>query len=701
MKNKRGGFIVVAKWVEIFLLFVFAFFSFYTLTNLRTNMAKLPKFYLDNADAKQNGFFASHRIGDNVFTTVAREIKFSENLNEYSGSGDISSVWRSIFSLDRTGIYNFQANTNCSMLVYVDGLLRLNLYQEGVLKNKNNFLVLRKGYHTLRIVCKGSQDAGNKNISFSIKKYSSHQGNIDFIPVNISEKLQEEVLIEDIIGKSRSSFKIVLFISFVLFYCFVFRRYFSYMFKYVFIIVFLMCYMFPDLHFVSCDEVGNVFKSLGVGSLGVFAGFKTQVNTIFYTYLNAGCFAFGYRLEGIRFALALSGAITAVFMLKVFLLLFPDSEDKKNMLFLQPVMWFSFFAVVCFVRFSGAITSVAPCLFFYALYLYLKSHKMHCRGYTVLFVFAVGVLLGLLAVDNIANLIFIFTLVIVSLIIHRISLIERFWLLCGFVLTCLLFFKSLWLQLNNCYLFDGNLVCSFDASKKFVCDCFSLSLLSDKANLFYIINFCIFAVVFLLFVVMRYRVKRKYGLSLLFCLLTAGFMSVAEIVFSRHYNLNSFYLPLLFVLLAFSGLFFELITCEKKTYRNIAYTLFLLILLLNAASLVKYFSWDRDKKSIGKALNCEEAALPSDEIKNLYYSLQKQGLTCVFAEKKIRKPLSFMDLPYGNFRFFEIYDYVRRKEDKKCQGLKKALVSVSNHDDKYLEEKYGITFDDEFIKINL
>lgn len=684
--------------VLFFIISICLFYFFHS----RQQMGCLNDFYLKNKVENASGFFAVSRVDNIVSTQIDKSIDFTNQANTRLAEGHYNkTVWRAAFLSEATAVYSLSAVSKGSALVYVDSLLRLNLYQDGALKHKKRNLVLKKGYHTIRIVYRGNKNVEEPVLSVNLRRLGFNKKPVEFLPVDVSGKLDQEYLFEDSCGQERSSLKFSLIMLFLFTYCLVFRRYFNYGFEMIFLFVLSMGYVFPDLNFLSYDESKSILEALARGSVSSVEGVDFQHNIFFYKYLDAVCSFFSYRIEGVRFALALSGAVTAVFMLKVFVILF-DVEKKNTLLFMQPVLWFSFFVIVSFMRFSAGITSLNSTLFMFILYIYLKAHNMHSKGYDVLLFYISGLLLGFVVADNMTEISFLITFFLVSLIMTKISLLQTLMLMLGFFTVVIFNLSCFKHHFIDSSVINTSVFFSFDSFLSSFCGCFSLDFLFKGVEKIYLINAFVFVIAFLLFVVSRYTVKRKYCRPLIFCFLVMLFLTTSRMFFSDHHNCNCLYIPLLFLLLMFSGMFYELIFSGRKYIARTAYALFAVLLLLNVASMFKYFSVNSKEKILSRAAVCSETPLYLDQMHKLYLLLQKYDITCVIADDMIVSSLIYMDLPYGHFKIFTKDEYEKAIHNEHCKKLRKVFVTISGEDNRHLisSENYSAE-GGKFLRISL
>lgn len=702
MQSLRSFYFHYKKYGDALLFFIMASICVFYFSHSRQQIDNLNKFYSDNRVESESGFFAVSRIDNIVSTRIDKTVDFSQNENNHLSEGhDNKTVWRAVFLSDATAVYNLSAVSKGSTLIYIDSLLRLNLYQEGALKNRKQNLVLKKGYHTIRIVYRGKKNLEDPTLRVNLKRLGFNKAPLTFSPVDIRGKLTKEYLLEEICGRKRSTLKFVLVLMFVFSYCLAFRRYFNFGFELVFLFVLSVGYLFPDLNFLSYDESKNVLEALARGSVSSVEGIDFQHNIFFYKYLDVICSFFSYRIEGVRFALALAGAVTAVFMLKIFVILF-EIEKKNALLFMQPVLWFSFFAVVSFMRFSAGVTSLDSALFMLILYIYLKAHNMDSKGYNVILFYVSGLLLGFVVADNMSEISFLLTFFLVSLIMTRISLLQTAMLVLGFF-TVVVFnlgcFKHHFIEDT---VFNASLFSSIDALKSSFCGCFSFDFLFKGVDNIYLVNAFVMLVTFVLFLLARYLIKRKYCRPLFFCFLLIFFLTVSRVFFTDHYDCICLYIPLLFLFLMFSGMFYELISSGRKYIVRTAYILFAVLLLLNTASMVKYFSVNSTEKILSRAAVCSETPLYLDQMHELYLLLQQYDATCVIVDDMLYSSLEYLDLPYGDFKIFTKDTYKKAKHNEHCKNLKKVFVTINGEDNRHrISPDTYIAEPGEFLRISL
>lgn len=681
-KNVEWFFLVV-----LFIIFVFYFF------HSRKQIANLTSFYQSNALKDKAGFFASIR-SDNVISERIDSIEsFYGSKNKNLITGDTNkTVWRSVFYADTTRLYNFKAFSKGSMLVYVDGLLRLNLYDEGSFNQVDKTLILKKGYHTVRIIYRNSNKLYDPVIGFMIEEFGLTNKIPEFIPVDIKGNYGTEFYLENITGHERNMHKIFIFLFAFVLYCKIFRRYFNYGTEFVFVFTFSLGYIFPSLYFLSSDESKTMVEVLSAGCFDIYADYVKHSHMLFYHYVDYAASFFGYRIEGIRFATALISGVTAIFTLKVFKLLFV--VEKQNFLFyMQSVLWFSFLPVVILMRFLSSGTTNNPLIFMFVVYICLKAKLLLSKGYMFVFLMIGGVLFGLATIDNISDISFFLSVVISILIIRQITL-KKFMPFIGGFIGFMLFHYD-WLIAE---VFSGNIFAG-KAEEPFLCKCFSWEFLFKNTDSFYLLHIGFFFLVFISLLILRYFVKRQHCFAIGFCFILSFCLILFKVLFTDfHIDLNYLYISLIIMLFVLSSTLYELIDSGKKGFVFVAYTLFSVMLIFNACALYKFFKVENEDKQLAKALICSETPFYLHKIDKLYNTLLQKKITCVIAEEKLIDVLKLIDVPYGNFRFYTVTECKNAVYTENCASLKKAMVLIgktsSNLNDTFFEGK-------DFLKVSL
>lgn len=673
MQNTNKIKKIVEGLAFIFLAVLFVFYFFHS----RERISSITDLYLKHSLQDKSGLFASVRADNLLSERIDLAESFSGSKNSDLFEGDINKiVWRSIFAAERTGVYSFQAFSNGSMLVYIDGLLRLNLYKEGVFKNISRQLVLKKGHHTIRIVYRNAEKIHDPIIGFKIYKTGGARKTVEFIPVDIKGAYNEEISAEEISGRERSLYKVIIFVFGVIAYCMLFRRYFSYGYEFIFLFVFVLGYVFPDLYFTSSDEAKNMMEVLNAGCLNLFSDYVSHKHMLFYHYVDVFASFFGYRIEGVRFAAALAAGVTAVLSLKVFTFLF-QIKKQNTFFFMQVLLWFSFFGVVAFMRFLTGGTTVNSVIFMFVLYICLKSEYFLSRGYLFIFLLLGGTLFGVAAMDNFSDFSFFISIIIASIFVRKIHLKDLALFACGFLSYMLFHLDWVISDIFSGNVFNTAMFTSLDGFKTSFCGCFSFEYIINTTDVFYLIHLAFFVLAFIVLFVLRYFVKRQHCKAIGFALTLIFCMIVFQAFFTGfHYDFNYFYVPMLLLLFVFSSMLYELFDSGKKGFVFVAYVLFSLMLVLNACSLYKFFRTRTEEMLLSKASVCSETLFYLDRIEDLYSRLLDKDITCIITEDKLADALQFADLPYGHFKIFTLDGYMQAKHNEHCKKLKKSIVSI-------------------------